>query len=113
MFGRRGLDRVALTAFSGSLASLDLIEAMGSGSAGVSSLRTVVATALAHLGPASSARQVFDVLAAPLMEACGADVTIVESSASGVMALAPADAPAIVLLASAAWNGDLRRLRGV
>jgi hypothetical protein len=42
---------VALTAFSGSLASLDLIEAMGPGSGGVTALRTVVATALAHLGP--------------------------------------------------------------
>jgi hypothetical protein len=102
---------MALKAFSGSLASLDLIEALGSGTKSGSRLRTVIAAALARLGPASSARQVFDLLAAPLAADCGASIRVIESTVSGVMAVMPAAGPPAVLFAATGWHGDLRRLR--
>jgi hypothetical protein len=97
--------------FSGSLASLDLIDALARESTPPPGLRAIVASASARLGPASGARQVFDLLAAPLAESAGATLTIVETSAALVAAVAPSEAWPAITVASTAWNGDLRRLR--
>jgi Eco57I restriction-modification methylase len=111
MFDRRGIDRVALKAFSGSLASLELIAALGRSGRPKTGLRARLASALAVLGPASGARQVFDRLAAPLLTAAGATISIEESDAAFVSAAVPATGQPVAILAAAGWNGDLRRLR--
>ncbi len=100
-----------MRAFSGSLVSLDLIEAIGREPAGAGGLRAVLASALARLGPASGARQIFDALAAPLAAECGATATIVETTAASVAAVACAGGEPVLAIAAAGWNGDLRRLR--
>jgi hypothetical protein len=65
-----------------------------------------------QLGPVSGARQVFDLLAAPMLTHAGGLVTVVESSATSVAALvADAAGRPVASLAAAGWNGDLRRLR--
>jgi hypothetical protein len=102
---------MAMKAFSGSLASLDLIEATGREAAASRGLRAALESALSRLGPASAARQVFDVLAAPLAAECGAAATILETTSAAVAAVVPSDGAAALALAATGWNGDLRRLR--
>jgi hypothetical protein len=102
---------MAMRAFSGSLASLDVLHALGAETSATGRLRQVVVSAQARLGPASGARQVFDLLAAPLGAACGAAAEIIESTAAAVTAVVPAQGPPVLVLAAAGWNGDLRRLR--
>jgi len=103
---------MAVNAISGSLVSLDLLEAIGrSGVAGTGAMRGVITSAMARLGPASSARQVFDLLAAPALEHGGGAIAIVESTASAVTATIAAGGRPVATLAATGWNGDLRRLR--
>ena len=65
---------MALKGISGSLASLDLLEALACpepSRGGEARLRTVLAEARRTLGPASSARQIADVLVFPLARELG------------------------------------------
>lgn len=107
---------MALRAFSGSLVSLDLLEADAGDTASRSrqseGLRGVLRAAAERLGPASGARQVFDLLAAPMLTQAGGRITILESASAAVAAVVstPAGAPAATIAATG-WNGDLRRLR--
>jgi len=99
-------------AFSGSLVSLDLLEALGrTGAAGTGALRGVIASALTRLGPASSARQVFDLLAAPLLAHAGGSLVAGESTTGAVTASLTAGGRTVASVAAAGWDGDLRRLR--
>jgi len=100
-----------MKAFSGSLASLDLIDTLAADMPGSGRLRGAVAAALARLGPASAARQVFDALAAPLVVACGGTFSILDATSAMVAAAVPAVGPRVFTLAATGWNGDLRRLR--
>lgn len=102
---------MAVKAVSGSLASLDLIEALGRDVRAGVPLRGVLTAASTRLGPASSARQVFDLLLEPLLATSGAMLAIVQSSAAFVVSTAPAGMPAAITAAAAGWNGDLRQLR--
>jgi hypothetical protein len=113
---------MAVKALSGSLVSLDLLEAAAD-SASVSGrsgwLRAVLTAAAPRLGPASSARQVFDMLAAPLVAHAGGTIVVVESGSASVTAIVTAAVQAaeagsarpVATLAASGWNGDLRRLR--
>ena len=71
---------MAMRAFSGSLASVDLLEAIGREAGPRASLRAVLSSGLSRLGPASAARQVFDLLAAPLVIELGGSVSVTENT---------------------------------
>ena len=102
---------MALKAFSGSLASLDLIDTLARRSLPAGPLRRILAAAVARLGPASGARQVFDLLAAPLLAQPGCTMSIVENTAAAVAATIAADGLPALTLAASGWNGDLGQLR--
>jgi Eco57I restriction-modification methylase len=103
---------MAVKAFSGSLVSRDLLEGLGErGIAGTSALRAALGFAAGRLGPASGARQIFDLLAAPVVVQCGGAIAIVESMPAAVSAIVTADGRPAATLATTGWNGDLRRLR--
>src|SRR5262245_37416636 len=104
MHGRGTADRVAVKAISGSLVSLDLLEALGRSAAGTGAMRGVITSAVARLGPASSARQVFDLLAAPALDHAGGTIAIVESTASAVTATIAAGGRPVATLAATGWN---------
>ena len=72
---RRGPDRVALSGITGSLASLDLLEALARSPGATGGLRSVLSRARESLGPASAARQVADLLVEPLMRALGVETS--------------------------------------
>ena len=112
MHGHGTGHRVAVKAISGSLVSLDLFEALG-GSPGADSrsMRGILTSAAARLGPASGARQVFDLLAAPALTQAGGAISIVESTTAAVTAAVAAGGTHVATLAASGWNGDLRRLR--
>jgi hypothetical protein len=102
---------VALKGISGTLASLDLLEALGSpepGRTGEARLRTVLSAARSTLGPASSARQIADILVVPLTRALGLEPdglcdegNSISVSMTGILAT----------FSVGGWNADLRRLR--
>ena len=100
-----------MTAFTGSLASLDLIDALGRQAPSGGVLRGVLAAALTRLGPASGARQVYDLLLEPLLAAVGTTVSIVQSSAALVACAVPGTGAVSLTGVTGAWNGDLRQLR--
>jgi len=110
-----------MKAFSGSLVSLDLLEPLSRGdAAGAPALRGVLAAAALRLGPASGARQIFDLLASPIVAQAGGAIAIVESTADAISAHVAAPAAQgvgsalfqpIATLAASGWNADLRRLR--
>ena len=101
---------MALSAFSGSLVSLDLLQSLG-GDADTGRLRQALGSAVTRLGSASGARQVFDLLAAPLVTHAGGGIAIVESTSALVRAEVAAGGLPVAILAAAGWQGDLRRLR--
>jgi hypothetical protein len=100
-----------MKAFSGSLASLDLVEALGRHGQASGAVRALLVSALSRLGPASGARQVFDLLAAPLLDLSGAVLATIDSTNNVVTAAVSGGGRRLATLASAPWNGDLRRLR--
>ena len=100
-----------MKAFSGSLVSLDLLGALGGGGDAGAALRAVIASALARLGPASSARPVFDLLAAPVVTCAGGTLAALESTSTAVTASLTVNRRPVATVAATGWNGDLRRLR--
>ena len=112
---------MALKGISGSLASLDLLEAL-SGRGGrprpgldadddPGSIRTVLGAARRVLGPASTARQIVDVLVVPLLRALGLDATVLEDGRESLTLVTSARGRVLASLSAGGWNADLRRLR--
>ena len=73
---RRRAGRVALKGISGSLASLDLLERLSADAGNTSRLRSVLAGAREALGPASTARQIVDLLVLPLFRELGLEAAV-------------------------------------
>jgi len=112
---------VALKGISGSLASLDLLEAL-SGPDGrprqalaveddPGPIRTILGQARRVLGPASTARQIVDVLVLPLLRALDLDATVLEDSRESLSLSTSARGRVLASLSAGGWNADLRRLR--
>ena len=95
---------------SGSLVSQDLLTAVTAGRTGP--LRNVFQRARQTLGPASSARLLFDVLLLPLLSESGAVTSVAHADALLVAATfgGPGSRPAGVA-SGGAWGSDLARLR--
>ena len=95
---------------SGSLASQDLLAAMTTG--GVGTIRNVLQRARGMLGPATSARLVFDALLLPLLSESGATASVAHADSLFVTASFgfPGYRPAGVVSAGG-WGCDLARLR--
>ena len=95
---------------SGSLASQDLLAAMTTG--GVGTIRNVLQRARGMLGPATSARLVFDALLLPLLSESGATASVAHADNVFVAASFgfPGYRPAGVASAGG-WGCDLARLR--
>jgi hypothetical protein len=103
---------MALSGVRGSLASADLVEALATdGTAGTAALRQVLAAARKRLGPASSARQVYDLQVQPLLQELGLDAVITSSHPYALVANLLAGGAAVGVLSTGGWDADLRRLR--
>lgn len=102
---------MALTSITGTLASTELLAALGTHDAPTAPLRAVLAAARATLGPASSARQVLDVQVLPLAQGLGLDVSVTSTGAACVLAALQTGGRTVAALSIAGWGGDLRRLR--
>jgi hypothetical protein len=110
--GLRGPDSVALKGIAGSLTSGDLLDALPVTTTGAAPLRKALSDARRFLGPASSARQVFDIQLIPLMRSLGLDILdIVRSDPDEVIAILGRGSLRAATLAAGSWGSDLRRLR--
>ena len=102
---------MALTGVSGALASVDLLDDLAGRHDGGTHLRGILAAGRRTLGPASSARHVYDALAGPLFAALDLEAAVV-SDGMGVIVLSLSAAGHRVAVASVGgWNADLGRLR--
>ena len=102
---------MALKGISGSLASLDLLGELGGEDAGTGRLRTILAAARHSLGPASSARQVVDLLVVPLLCELGMEAVVLHDGSEAVRLSASIHGRVLASLSTGGWNADLRRLR--
>jgi hypothetical protein len=105
---------VALKGISGSLASLDLLEALGERGGAHDDpgrLRTVLGEGRRALGPASTARQIVDVLVVPLLRELGIDAAVIEDGRDSLSLSMSVEGRVLALLSAGGWNADLRRLR--
>lgn len=95
---------------SGSLASHDLLATITGG--GPEPLRNVLQRARGMLGPASSARLLFDVLLLPLMSECGATTAVSHADSLFVAgSFGLAGYPTVGVTTAGTWGSDLGRLR--
>lgn len=104
---------VAVKGIAGSLAASDVIDALAAGAPPRDSLRACLERARRQLGPASGARQIFDVFVAPLVRELSMDAAIVldsSESLAGVL-VEPAGRIPLAAMSVCGWGGDLRRLR--
>src|SRR5688500_11974792 len=106
-----GTHHMALTSITGSLASTDLLNALGAHDGPTTALRASLKAARQLIGPASSARQVLDVQVLPLARAFGLDVTVTSTGAGSVLAAIHKGGRSLASLSVAGWGADLRRLR--
>ena len=102
---------MALTGIGGSLASGDLLDELAKGTNGDHQLRGALMRARQMLGPASGARQVFDLQLQPLLQALGLDLAIVRSDPAEVVATFGRGGRYVGVVSAGGWNSDLRRLR--
>ena len=102
---------MALKAIAGSLASGDLLDELAVAVPRTGSLRKALADARRALGPASTARQIFDLQLVPLMRTLGLGVESIGGDHETVIAIAGRGGHA-AMLAAGGWGSDLRRLRG-
>jgi methylase of polypeptide subunit release factors len=102
---------VALKSIAGSLASGDLLEQLAVHDGGTTALRRALADARRTLGPASSARQIFDLQLQPLLRTLRLDATVVRSDPLELVACVSREGTTFAVLSAGAWGGDLRRLR--
>ena len=100
---------MALRGVSGSLVSTALLEEDAPRTGAPAELRRIVAS-VRRLGPASSARSVFDVFVAPLLRHCGLKWSIAVDSAHVVVAVV-GGRRCRALIATAGWDADLHELR--
>ena len=102
---------MALKGISGSLASVDLLEALAEGSSQTGRLRSVLVEARRTLGPSSAARQIADLVILPLTRELGVDAAVLGDD-HGHVAMSLSVKGRILASASVgSWNADLRRLR--
>ncbi len=101
---------MALKGITGSLVSPALLQEKATQSPVSADLRRTIASAMASLGPASSARHVFDRLAAPLLAHFQLDWSTTADSTAGIVAMVPHGRPQAIV-AAGGWNADLRELR--
>jgi hypothetical protein len=102
---------MALTGVSGALASVDLLDELAGGHGGGAALRAVLSAARRTLGPASSARHVYDALAAPLLGALDLDAAVVSDGAGAIVVSVDAGGRRVATASIGGWNADLSRLR--
>ena len=102
---------MALKGISGSLASLDLLEALSEQGDGPGTLPTVLREARRALGPASTARQVVDVLVVPLLRELGVDTAVLQDGRESLTLSLSSQGRVLASLSAGGWNADLRRLR--
>ena len=103
---------MALRSVSGTLASADLVAAIGRNSVATSAVRTILQKARRVLGPASAARHVFDVQLLPLLHEAGLEAAIVRDEHNAIVAtFGSLAAPPLGVLTAGGWGTDLRRLR--
>jgi hypothetical protein len=101
---------VALKGVSGSLVSAALLEEQTARTGVPAELRRILMAAMRCLGPASSARHVFDALAAPLLRHFAQDWSIASDSTAAMVAVLNGESR-IAIVAAGGWNMDLQELR--
>jgi hypothetical protein len=94
-------------AFTGKLLSLDVLDRLAGGASGGDAVRSSLERAWTRVGPASSARLVFDRLVLPLLATTGHAVSILSTSVDMAVALLHER----VAVAAGGWNSDLAKLR--
>lgn len=102
---------MALKSIGGSLASVELLEELGTFDARIAPLRRTLAEARRALGPASTARQIFDHQLGPILNVLGLDVQILRGDSTEVVAAAGRGSTAAAVAAAGGWGADLHRLR--
>lgn len=103
-----------MNAFSGTLVSLDVLRRVTARpDSRPSHLCRVLRDGLAHLGPASGARGVFDLLAHPLFTALGFEIQLMRDGGPEMIAMLVANRHDAAVLAATGWGGDLARARAV
>lgn len=102
---------MALKGITGSLASVELLEALAGTTGATGRLRMLLCTARDTLGPVSPARQVADVLVEPLMRELGVKTSPLADTYGDFSLGLSRDGAGIGTLSVGGWNADLRRLR--
>jgi hypothetical protein len=102
---------VALRGISGSLAAVDLLEALGEGSTQTVRLRSLLVEARRVLGPSSASRQIADLLVLPLARELGIDGAVLDDSHGQVAVSLSVRGRVLASGSVGGWNADLRRLR--
>jgi len=102
---------MALKGISGALASADLLEEIAQRPLPTARLRSALAGARRMLGPASSARHVFDALVVPVLAALDLDPCVVSDAAALIVLSIRARGREVASASIGGWNADLRRLR--
>jgi hypothetical protein len=101
-----------MNAFSGTLVSLDVLSRVGAGQElRTSHLCRLVRDGLGRLGPAASARGVFDLLGHQLFGALGFGVRFAHDAGAEIVATLTANQQDAAILAVTGWGGDLVRAR--
>ena len=103
---------MALKSVAGSLASGELLEQLATDTGGIAALRGALANARRALGPASTAREVFDLQLQPLLQSLDFQVTISRSDPAEVIGTINRGGATLAFVAAGGWGADLRRLRG-
>lgn len=101
---------MALKGISGSLVSAALLEEEAAHAGVPTDLRPVLLAAMRRLGPASSARLVFDALLAPVLQQAGLEWSRVSDSSTAMIVVLDQQ-PRAAVVAAGGWNADLRELR--
>ena len=102
---------MALKGISGSLASLDLLERLSADAGSTGRLRSVLAGAREALGPASTARQIVDLLVLPLFRELGLEAAVRRDTGDSLELSISTGGRALASVSAGGWNADLRRLR--
>jgi len=102
---------VALKGISGTLAAADLLEELARRPCPTARLRAALGSVRRSLGPASSARHVFNALVEPLLTALELEVSIDSDTASLLLISIRSGGRDAASGAIGGWNADLRRLR--
>ena len=103
---------MALKGIFGSLASVELLEALACSDARhTAGVRSALTEARRALGPASTARQIADVLVLPLMRELGMEAAVEADDGGSLRLRVSAGGCILAAVAVGDWNADFRRLR--